>query len=470
MNIAGDYSGKLSNSGERLSFTGMWDSPVLSFKYNDSRGWPPAADGAGHSIVPADWVTASQEQGLLDYGGNWRDSTYINGSPGKKDPARPATIMLNEIMAHTDYSNPALPEYDSNDWIELYNPTAAPVQLINNHWFLSDDVDSLKKWSIPETVISAGGLVSFDEVTGFHNPITAGFGLNKAGERLFLSCLPGTSADRVVDCIRFKAQVNDVSLGRYPDGDDFLYKMPPSRNTANNSPLDHIVISELMYSPSVAAFEYVELYNPTAQSISLWNAETASGWRLDGGINYVFSSDTVIPALGHLVIVPFESNEVNLGRFRGAYGDQSSEILGPYDGGLSDRGERVALEKPEAADIAGQSNSWVIVDEVIYFSRTPWPGGVDGTGMVIWRFGVGANGNDPAAWSTTVPKPGTMAYDFDANGSVDLADWAYIAEYWMIETTDPDWNPEVNLDGAGSDIIDWADMLILIDHWLWSNK
>jgi hypothetical protein len=40
----------------------------------------------------------------------------------------------------------------------------------------------------------------------------------------------------------------------------------------------------------------------------------------------------------------------------------------------------------------------------------------------------------------------------------------------MIETTDPDWNPEVNLDGAGSDIIDWADMLILIDHWLWSNK
>ena len=63
-----------------------------------------------------------------------------------------------------------------------------------------------------------------------------------------------------------------------------------------------------------------------------------------------------------------------------------------------------------------------------------------------------------------------MAYDFDANGSVDLADWAYIAEYWMIETTDPDWNPEVNLDGADSDIIDWADMLILMDHWLWNNK
>ncbi|MCK5643083.1 MAG: lamin tail domain-containing protein, partial [Gammaproteobacteria bacterium] len=326
--IAGEYSGNLSNSGERLSFTGMWDSPILSFEYNDSRGWPLAADGAGHSIVPVDWVTASHEQGLLDYGGNWRDSTYIDGSPGQKDPDRSVTVLLNEIMAHTDYSNPARPEYDSNDWIELYNPTMASIHLIDKHWFLSDDIDNLKKWSIPDTMISAGSWIYFDEVTGFHNPITEGFGLNKAGEQLFLSYLPGTSADRVVDCICFKAQVNDVSLGRYPDGNDLWYKMPLSRNSANNSPLEHIVISELMYSPQDGAFEYVELYNPTAQSISLWNAETASGWRFDGGIDYVFSSDTIIPALGHLVMVPFEPNEVNLSQFRGTYGNQSSEILG----------------------------------------------------------------------------------------------------------------------------------------------
>ncbi len=469
MNIAGEYSGKLSNSGETLTFTGMWDSPILSFEYNDSRGWPLAADGAGHSIVPEDWVITAQENGLLDYGGNWRDSTYINGSPGKKDSDLPVTVMLNEIMAHTDY---AVPPHTSNDWIELHNPTDYSITLTAGQWYLSDDDENLTAWAIPQTQIPPGGYVSFDEVTGFHqDPLSAqGFGLKKAGERLYLSCLPGTSYDRVVDCIRFKAQVSNVSLGRYPDGDDFWYKMPPSRNTANNSPLDHIVISELMYSPPDAAFEYVELYNPTAQSISLWDAETTSGWRLDGGIDYVFPSDTIIPALGHLVIVPFEPNEVNLSQFRSTYGNQSSEILGPYNGRLSDRGERVALEKPEAADTAGQSNSWVIVDEVIYFSQTPWPDGVDGTGMVIWRFGVDGNGNDPAAWSITFPKPGTTAYDFDASGSVDLADWAYIAEYWMIETTDPDWNPEVNLDGADSDIIDWVDMLILLDHWLWSNK
>ena len=250
MKIAGEYSGNLSNSGQTLTFTGMWNSPIMSFQYNDSRGWPLAADGAGHSLVPLDGILDSQKEGLLDYGGNWRHSTYIHGSPGRKDPARPATLLLNEIMAHTDYSNPARPEYDSNDWIELYNPTMGPIHMMGNQWFLSDDIDSLKKWPIPETTIDAGDWIAFDEVTGFHNPITQGFGLDKAGEELFLSYLPGTAEDRVVDCVRFKAQVNDVSLGRYPDGGNFWYAMPLSRNSANDTPLQHSVISELMYSPS----------------------------------------------------------------------------------------------------------------------------------------------------------------------------------------------------------------------------
>ena len=31
--------------------------------------------------------------------------------------------------------------------------------------------------------------------------------------------------------------------------------------------------------------------------------------RLDGGIDYEFSSETIIPALGHLVVVPFDPTQ-----------------------------------------------------------------------------------------------------------------------------------------------------------------
>ncbi|MBE0536058.1 MAG: lamin tail domain-containing protein [Phycisphaerae bacterium] len=470
MHIAGQYSGNFSNSGERLTFKDAWDAEILSFEYKDSRGWPLAGDGAGHSIVPVDWVIASKETGLLEYGGNWRQSTYIHGSPGAKDPDRPQSVVLNEIMVHTDYNNPALPQYDSNDWIELYNPTMSEVVLTGNHWFLSDNADDLKKWAIPETRIAAGGRISYDEVTGFHNPITQGFGLNKAGEQIYLSCLPGAPYDRVVDCIRFKAQPSNASLGRYPDGGDYWHNMPPSRNASNNTPLDHIVISELMYYPPDGAFEYIELYNPTAQPIRLWDTETSTGWRLDGGVDYVFSPNAIIGPLGHLIIVPFVPDEAGLAAFKSCYGDQPAQIVGPYSGKLSDVGNRVALERPEAADAEGQSNSWAIVDEVIYFSKSPWDAGAAGTGRALWRTGVDRHGSDPAAWSTASPKPGTLPYDFDANGAVDLADWAYMAECWMMEASDPRWNPELNLNGPDSAVIDWSDMVILLEHWLWTNR
>ena len=64
--------------------------------------------------------------------------------------------------------------------------------------------------------------------------------------------------------------------------------------------------------------EYVELYNPTPEPVTLWDVETGSGWRLDGGIDYVFSPEAAIPALGYMVIVPFEPNEVNLNLFKSA--------------------------------------------------------------------------------------------------------------------------------------------------------
>jgi len=177
--IAGEYSGRLSNTGENITLEDFWNSTIVQFKYNDGRGWPLSPDGGGHSLVPLDSALINELAGSLNYGGNWRASAYVGGSPGTDDPEPNTTIVLNEIMAHTDYSNPQHPQHDSDDWIELYNTTQASINL--NHWYLSDDINELKKWAIPSVEVAGESYISFDEVMDFHNPINIGFGLNKAG-------------------------------------------------------------------------------------------------------------------------------------------------------------------------------------------------------------------------------------------------------------------------------------------------
>src|SRR5207247_5448405 len=111
---------------------------IVNFSYGDGRGWPPQADGTGHSLVLLDSALTGQGSGAGDYAGNWRASTYLRGSPGGLDIIPPATLLLNEIAAHTDFTN----EFDSNDWIELYNPTDLPITL-GSGWYLSDDGSGL---------------------------------------------------------------------------------------------------------------------------------------------------------------------------------------------------------------------------------------------------------------------------------------------------------------------------------------
>ncbi|UCG58997.1 MAG: lamin tail domain-containing protein, partial [Phycisphaerales bacterium] len=408
--IAGEYNGRLANGGENVKLIDFWNGTIAEFEYGDGRGWPLPADGAGQSLVPLASSLLHQPKGFSNYGGNWRASTYIGGSPGRDDPEPVTTVVIDEVMAHTDYSNPAYPEHESNDWIELYNVTGSGLSL--EDCYLSDDLDDLKKWAIPAITIPGRAGLSFDEVHGFHDPVGSGFGLDKAGEQVILSHLPGNSEDRVVDWVLFKGQERDVSLGRYPTGGPYWFRTAPSRDSANVDPLFDLQIHELMYHPVDPNEEYVELHNPTAWAISLQN--DAGQWRLDGGVEYVFPAGLSIPADGRLLVVGFDpqAEPERLAGFSAAYDTGALtpgvDIVGPWSGALSNRGERVALEKPEMPDQPGDSASWVIVDEVIYADVAPWPEPADGNGETLQRVHTDQyhSGNAPANWRSATPSPG----------------------------------------------------------------
>ncbi len=219
----------------------------------------------------------------------------------------------------------------------------------------------------------------------------------------------------MVDSVRFKAQENNVSLGRYPDGGGFWFKMPLSRDSSNVTPNQaEIVIDEIMYHPVGTNEEYVELYNPTGGTVNLWNGQ--GSWRLRiGGNDYYFPASLSIGSSGRLLVVGFDPavETARLSAFEAAYGAGSltagDDIVGPWAGNLSNGGERISLEKAQAADAPGDPDSWIIIDEVIYFDKSPWPTTPDGLGDALQRISTAADesGNDPANWIADTPSPGT---------------------------------------------------------------
>jgi hypothetical protein len=198
-----------------------------------------------------------------------------------------------------------------------------------------------------------------------------------------------------------------------------------------------VVINEVMYHPldtpsgtnqvDNTADEFIELWNASSAAVSLFS--TNGVWRLDGEAEFLFPPNTTLGPGGYLVIVPFSpTNLAPLAAFRLRYGvtNQDLVVLGPYQGDLSNGSGRISLERPQYPDLPGETYSWVIVDEVIYADRAPWPAEADGTGSSLQRAAATAPGNNPAHWLAAPPTSGaanraTSSPDSDLDGLPD--DW-----------------------------------------------
>ena len=227
---------------------------------------------------------------------------------------------------------------------------------------LSDRADT-NKFIIPAgTVLAAGAWLSFSEAD-------LGFALDGQGEAIFL--VRGDGA-RVIDAVRFGAQPSGASSGRWPDGAPGIRELAqPTPRASNSTPTLHdIVINEIMFHPisGQKEDEYVELHNRGT------NAVDVGYWRFTDGISFVIPPGTVIPAGGYLVVARDRANLLS------KYSQLNAvNTVGDYEGELSDRGERVALAKPQNPQQLFQD--FVLVDEVTYSDG--WGRWTDGGGSSL---------------------------------------------------------------------------------------
>ncbi len=204
------------------------------------------------------------------------DSIAANGST--------SDIYINEVVSSNSFS--LVDEVlGSPDWIELYNPSASPVDL--EGYALTDNLKDPHKWTFPSASIPAGGYVTVyaAKYEGDDELLCTGFGLSKSGELLYLV----DPFYNVVQQMEIPELVSDVSYARTADG-GYGYCSSPTPNAENSTDIflssadslsvmssdDALAITEVMpenvstlQSADGSYYSWAEIKNVSSSSVML---------------------------------------------------------------------------------------------------------------------------------------------------------------------------------------------------------
>ena len=383
--VLGPFSNRLSNGGGTVRLRNRQNMVLLEARYDDDWPWPTAADGAGHSLVLARPDLGESARGA------WSSSARMGGSPGYADASdsdAAAAVRINELLAHTD-----LPQID---FIELYNASTSSADI--GGFVLTDDPATNRFVIPPATVLDEGSHVSFDQDT-------LGFSLSMHGDDIYLV---DTNLNRVIDAVRFDAQANGVSTGRYPDGGEELRVLASPTAGLPNAGLmaQNVVINEIMYHPlsGDADDEYIELHNRGGA------AEDLSHWRFIEGVDFVFATGTVLQAGGYLVVARDAARAIS--NYPALH---TGNTLGDYDGRLSDRGERIVLARPDDRDLPDED--FVVVDTVEYADG--WGRWSDGDGSSLELIDPHGDNRRRMSWASSDETQKAPWTTFEHTGVLD---------------------------------------------------
>jgi hypothetical protein len=266
-----------------------------------------------------------------------------------------ADAIITEFLA-VNHSGLRDEDGDHSDWLELANHGDQPLSL--GGWYLTDSVNDLTRWRIPDVTLSPGThRVIFasgkDRVDGAQT-LHTNFRLDGDGEPLLLVEPDGTT---IADGFwpSFPPQVADVSYGRFGPARDIGYFAQPTPGSVNSRPptallSSNIVISEIMYHPAshLDEHEFIELTNAGTMSVSL------GGWSIQGGIDMTLPAITVEP--GQSIVIA-----ANPEAFATVY-STTAPVIGPWEGWLSNQGETLTVVDEQNRQ----------VDQVRYADEGEW--------------------------------------------------------------------------------------------------
>ncbi|MDE0839427.1 MAG: lamin tail domain-containing protein, partial [Kiritimatiellae bacterium] len=126
--------------------------------------------------------------------------------------------------------------------------------------------------------------------------------------------------------------------------------------------------------------------------------QSLSEYRLSGDVDFTFPAGLSIPPRGHIIVAADPDAIQDL--------HQTSGILGPYEGSLSNGGGTLRLRNRQDA----------ILLEVEYDDDPPWPVAADGAGHSLVQYSPDFGENDVRAWGISAERGGSMrAHDMPVN-------------------------------------------------------
>lgn len=441
-----EADGDPGQGGDHLNFNLNWRGQTLRLN---------TAAGTTIDTVAFGPLPPGVSEGRLPDGATNLVQFVSTSTPDSSNYLPLSNVVINEVLSHTD---PPL-----EDAVELFNPSGVAVNM--GGWYLSDDPANLRKYQIPAgTSIPPLGYRVFYE-TNFNGGVgsVVPFTFNSArGDSVHLAQIDAGGALTGWRTVAgFGASANGVSFGRFATsiGEEFVALSRPTfgvsdptsvaqfrtgTGATNTYPLvGPVVISEIMFHPvtgsgtnlaEVPEEEYVEVENLSAATVPLRDApdHPENPWRLAGGIDFDFPTNTSLPALGRLLIVNFDpvASPAALSSFRLKYGVPASVgVMGPFSGRLGNGGDTVALYRPDPPQLPGTPEAgfvpYVLVERVVYSPVAPWPAGADGTGASLQRMVSSGFGNEPVNWQAASPTAGRAndagsgASDVDGDGMPD---------------------------------------------------
>jgi hypothetical protein len=235
---------------------------------------------------------------IADGVGEWR---LVLPTPGSANiPASlgsPASLRINEWMPR-----PA----SGDDWFEIYNPSAQPVEL--SGMYVTDNLGIPTKHRIPPLSFigaQAGGYRVFyadNNTAAGANHVN--FRLDNTREAIGLADTNGV----LLDAISYEYPETGVSEGRFPDGASAMVRFPDSASPgeANYRRLTNVVISEVLANSGENFEDAIELQNISAEPVDI------SGWWLSDDRNdltkFRIPNETILPPGGFVVFYEYQFN------------------------------------------------------------------------------------------------------------------------------------------------------------------